>query len=327
MKTTITLAIISLTLSCAAVANADTFGSGDTSFDIELVTIGNPGNPADDDSANPNFAGSVPYQYRVGKFEVSRDMINKANAEGLLDITLADMSSRGGNRPNMPATGVSWNEAARFVNWLNISTGNKPAYKFAIQPGEVGYNPNTNIEPWSVGDVGYNPANWFRNSQARYVLPSFNEWYKAAFYDPNTGTYFDYPTGSNAAPMAVAGGTAAGSAVYDHFQQGPADITNAGGLSPYGTMAQAGNVHEWEETTFWRRVDDDPTTIRGARGGYWGTFTFGPEPLSAMNRIYGIPTFDSELYGFRIASIPEPCTIPLLTTAAVASLLGPRRWR
>ena len=272
-KTTIALTIVSLTFSCAVAANADTFGSGATSFDIELVTIGNPGNPADDDSANPNFAGSVPYQYRVGKFEVSREMINKANAEGLLGITLADMSSRGGNTPNMPATGVCWNEAARFVNWLNISTGNKPAYKFVIQPGEVGYNPNADIETWAVTDEGYNPENWFRNSQARYVLPSVNEWYKAAFYDPNTGTYFDYPTGSNVAPTAVAGGTTAGSAVYEQFQQGPADITNAGGLSPYGTMAQAGNVYEWEETTFWRRVDDDPTTIRGARGGYWGNFS------------------------------------------------------
>jgi hypothetical protein len=211
----------------------------------------------------------------------------------------------------MPATGVSWNEAARFVNWLNTSTGNKPAYQFAVQPGEVGYDPNSDIEPWSVGDAGYNPANWFRNSQARYVLPSYNEWYKAAFYDPSTGTYFDYPTGSNAAPMPVAGGTTAGSAVYNR-QQGPADITNAGGLSPYGTMAQGGNVYEWEETTFWRRVDDDPTTIRGARGGYWGNPSSGPPgppfppTLSAMNRVYGIPTFDSELYGFRVASIDEP---------------------
>lgn len=29
---------------------------------------------------------------------------------------------------------------------------------------------------------------------------------------------------------------------------GPADITLAGGLSPYGTMGQGGNVYEWMET-------------------------------------------------------------------------------
>jgi formylglycine-generating enzyme required for sulfatase activity len=43
-----------------------------------------------------------------------------------------------GNGANRPATGVSWNEAARYVNWLNTSNGLAPAYKFATQPGEVG---------------------------------------------------------------------------------------------------------------------------------------------------------------------------------------------
>ena len=45
---------------------------------------------------------------------------------------------------------------------------------------------------------------------------------------------------------AVASGVAAGTAVYN--QPGPADIFLAGGLSPYGTMAQGGNADEWEET-------------------------------------------------------------------------------
>jgi hypothetical protein len=57
----------------------DTFGSGANTFHIEFVTIGNPGNAADDVSANPDFAGSVSYTYRIGKFEVSRDMVDKAN--------------------------------------------------------------------------------------------------------------------------------------------------------------------------------------------------------------------------------------------------------
>ena len=100
---------------------SDTFGSGANTFDIEFVSIGNPGNAADDVSANPDFAGSVPYSYRIGKFEVSRDMVTKASSAGGLGITLFDMTSFGGNGVNRPATGVSWNEAARFVNWLNTS--------------------------------------------------------------------------------------------------------------------------------------------------------------------------------------------------------------
>src|SRR3954451_14735634 len=39
-------------------SRADTFGSGANSFDIDFVTVGTPGNPAD---ANPNPAGAVPY--------------------------------------------------------------------------------------------------------------------------------------------------------------------------------------------------------------------------------------------------------------------------
>ena len=84
-----------------------TFGSGDNTFDIEFVTIGDPGNFPDTTGA-PNPAGSVDYVYRIGKFEVSRDMVTKANAEGDLGIALDPDFVTGGPRPDMPATGVGW---------------------------------------------------------------------------------------------------------------------------------------------------------------------------------------------------------------------------
>ena len=90
---------------------ADVFGGGANSFAIEFVTIGNPGNPPDT-TGNPNPAGSVPYVYRMGKYEISEQMIEKANALGGLGITLADMTPYGGNGPNKPATGVTWFEAS-----------------------------------------------------------------------------------------------------------------------------------------------------------------------------------------------------------------------
>jgi hypothetical protein len=65
---------------------------------------------------------------------------------------------------------LSWNEAARFINWLNTSSGSAPAYKFAVQPGEAGYSANANIELWTVGDPGHNPNNLYRNGLARYFL-------------------------------------------------------------------------------------------------------------------------------------------------------------
>jgi hypothetical protein len=94
------------------------FGSGANAFTMDFVTIGNANNPADTTGA-PNPAGSIPYVYLIGKHEVSRDMIEKAIAAAGLGITLADMTSYGGNGLNRPATGVSWYEAATFVNWLN----------------------------------------------------------------------------------------------------------------------------------------------------------------------------------------------------------------
>ena len=165
MRITTAFALLALTLSCASRINADTFGSGGDLFDIDFVTIGNPGNAADT-TGKPNPAGSVGYTYRMGKHEISEDMIEKANTSGSLGITKRTVGV------NKPATLVSWNEAARFVNWLNTSQGFTPAYKFDVQPGDGGYTSNANIELWRDGDAGYNPNNLFRNDQAHYFLPS-----------------------------------------------------------------------------------------------------------------------------------------------------------
>ncbi len=237
MKTTTTFAIISLALLYSPASYADTFGTDpNTTFEIEFVTIGNPGNPADTtgNPLPPYPTGSVASTYRIGKFEISEDMIDKANALGGLGLTHFDFG------PNKPATDISWFEAAKFVNWLNTSTNSTPAYKF---------DGGGNFQLWDPNDAGYDPNNLYRNSLATYFLPSMDEWYKAAYYDPTGSVYYNYPTGSDTAPTAVASGTTADTAVYlQSIASGPADITQAGGLSPYGTMGQGGNVWEWEET-------------------------------------------------------------------------------
>jgi sulfatase modifying factor 1 len=132
---------------------------------------------------------------------------------------------------------VAWSEAARFTNWLNTSQGFPAAYKFHKQPGDRFYSARETNSLWVPGDDGFDPDNPFRNSQAKYFLPSADEWYKAAYYDPNAnggvGGYWDFPTGSDAEPTAVASGTDPGTAVYSQtIEQGPADVTQAGGLSP-----------------------------------------------------------------------------------------------
>jgi hypothetical protein len=296
----------------SATSLLETFGIGSNAFTMDFVTIGNPGNAADT-TGSPNPAGSVAYTYNLGKYEVSRDMIIKANAAGSLGITMADMSSYGGNGVNRPATGVSWHEAAKYVNWLNTSTGNTAAYKF---------DGSGTFQLWSAGDTGYNASNMFRNSLAKFVIASSDEWYKGA-YGNRDGTWNNYATGSDSAPTAVASGTVANTAVWsaEYIERVPADITSAGGLSPYGTMGQGGNVWEWNETAY----DGGNNTAgedRQLRGGAWYSYS---NDLVASDCLHDDPSLEIFVIGFRVASVPEPSSLSLLALGGVVVALRRRR--
>ena len=308
MKIFVSLTILALGYQSASAGSLlETFGTGANAFTMEFVTIGNPGNAADT-TGSPNPAGSVAYTYNLGKYEVSRDQITKANSEGSLGITLQDMSSYGGNGLLKPATGISYHEAATYVNWLNTSTGGTAAYKFV----------GGTFQLWSAGDAGYNANNMFRNSLAKYVIASSNEWYKGAYGNPD-GSWSNFPNGTDTAPTAVAGGTAANTAVYK--QSGPADITNAGGLSPYGTMGQGGNVWEWNETAY-DGTNDTAGESRYLRGGAWNSAS--STYLGASNSLNYSPTVELYSFGFRVASVPEPST-GLLVLLGLSGLLLRRR--
>ena len=284
-------------------------GTGANAFTMDFVTIGNPGNAADT-TGNPNPAGSVAYTYNLGKYEVSRDQITKASSEGNLGITLQDMTSYGGNGVNRPATGVTWYEMATYVNYLNTSTGGKAAYKFS----------GSTFQLWSSTDAGYNANNLFRNSLAKFVIASSNEWYKGA-YGKGDGSWSNFPNGTDSAPTAVAGGTAANTAVYNQsISAGPADITSAGGLSAYGTMGQGGNVWEWMETAY-DGINNTAGEGRELRGGYWSSIS---NTLADSYRESYSPTFQYYDMGFRVASVPEPST-GLLVVLGLSGLLFKRR--
>jgi formylglycine-generating enzyme len=286
---------------------ADTFGSGANSFDIEFVRIGDPGNSFYS-VANP--AGSVPYRYQIAKYEISEQMIDKANLLGGLGIT---KDTRG---PDKPATSVTWYEAAKLVNWLNTSSGFAPAYKF---------NGGT-FQLWLPSDAGYNPNNLFRNRLARYVLPSVDEWTKAAYYDPVAGHYWDYPTGSNSIPDGI---DFPGDPIFDAvFRDGaanaqPNDITDVGLLSPYGTGGQGGNVDEWEETAFDRKNDIAVEQRRTPAGSWGDIYTL----LNASNTLIGIgPLFDANFVGLRVVSlVPEPNSMILLGAGCLGLFAVVRR--
>lgn len=320
--------ILSLLTFCgahSAHAGVIAFGSGANQFNMDFVPIGSPGNLADT-TGDPNPAGAVGYDFQMGTYEVSRDMITKANAAGSLGITLFDMSSVGGNGVDKPANGVSWNEAARFVNWLNTSTGGFAAYKFTTS------DVNDNIALWTAADtLDFDSSNPFRSKRTNYVLPTINEWYKAAYFNPLTSTYFDFPNGLNTPPTAVAGGTTADTAVHEQpVSQGPATINNAGGLSPFGVMGLGGNVFEWNETES-DLVNDNSSSARVLRGGAWFN-TDGT--LSSSFRLFLDPANENPIVGFRVASlsssavVPEPGSLAIWGMICMSGLLyGGRRVR
>jgi formylglycine-generating enzyme required for sulfatase activity len=295
------------------------FGSGSNQFNMEFVTIGNAGNAADT-TGEPNPAGAVGYEYGLGKFEVSEEMIEKFNASQSLQIT---KDTRGTAKP---ATSVSWNEAARFVNWLNTSTGNQAAYKFTTS------GVYDHIDLWTSGDAGYDVNNKYRNSLAKYVLPSYNEWYKAAYYNPTNSTYYDYANGSNTAPSAVASGNLNDTAVYNQSaEQGPADVNLAGGLSPYGVMGLGGNVYEWEESSL-DLANSSDSSLRGIRGGCWN---FNSLVMSSSARLFNNPSAEDIIFGFRVASlsssappaVPEPSMMVIGTLFGLGGLMAKRRMK
>jgi formylglycine-generating enzyme required for sulfatase activity len=287
-------------------AIADTFGSEPNTFEIQFVTIATPGNPPDF-NGDPNPAGKVDRVFRMGKYEISRDMVNKANSSGSLNITLSPMNFVvGGPRPDMPATGVSWNEAARFVNWLNLSHGYPAAYKFETQSGEADYDANENILVWQASDHGFDAINRFRNSLAYYFLPSVDEWYKAAYFDPDAGGgaggYWAFANGRDMAPIPVARASEPGTAVYEEpFEHGPADVSLAGGMSPYGVVGLRGNVWELLETER-DLVNDDPQAFRIQRGGSWSS---GSADLSVSYYFNNHAGNGTRATGFRVASVVE----------------------
>jgi len=299
---------------------------------IETVPIGNPHNAGEQSRlANADFTyyGDVGYVYNIGKYEVTAgqytDFLNAVAATdtyGLYDTRMSSASDgcqitqhgtvgnytydfRG--RPSgteadwadRPVNYVSWGGAARFANWLHNG-----------QP--------TGDQDWTTTEDG----SYFldgamsdsellaiaREPDAAWVIPSEDEWYKAAFHknDGATDNYWDYPTASDMVPTSEAPpgmDTTNGSANYFPGAIGsPYYRTEVGAYnakpsdSPYGTFDQGGNVWEWNEAVLYSKY-------RGRRGGAFDGTNTG---LPATVRGGSFPADKYTLVGFRVADVAGP---------------------
>jgi hypothetical protein len=208
---------------------------------IDTVPIGNPGNA--NDPATGNVYGGVSYNYRIGKYDVTvgqytaflnavaaTDTYGLYNPSMATDLNIAGIAQNcvAGScsysvigSPNKPITYVSWGDAARFCNWLN---NGQPVGAEGPMTTETGaYSLNGALTDQALFAVT-------RNSGAKWFIPSESEWYKAAYYNPATGSYFLYATSSNTTPISAPPGSTPNTANFFDSSTGYA-VTGSTSLS------------------------------------------------------------------------------------------------
>jgi formylglycine-generating enzyme required for sulfatase activity len=206
-----------------------------------------------------------------------------------------------GDWADRPVNFVSWGDAARFANWLTNGRPTGAQDLGTTEDGSYFLNGATTDAALLAVD---------REPDARYVIPSEDEWYKAAYHknDGVSGNYFAYPTGNDSTPSNALSDPNAdpgnNASFYDggYTIGGPYYRTEAGDFenseSPYGTFDQGGNVWEWNEAVI-------ETSYRGVRGGSLASNAYS---LRAGDRGNGsvIPSYEAYGFGFRIAIVPVP---------------------
>ncbi|WP_269523710.1 SUMF1/EgtB/PvdO family nonheme iron enzyme [Coraliomargarita parva] len=269
---------------------ADTFvptPGGANTFEIKFVDVRNPGNESNRNESNTlTGKGAVPYAYRMGVTEVTR-----AQFSAMLKV-LGDPAISG----NTPIDGYSGYWMMYYVNWLNSGCSTDPS---SLLNGGV-YNIvkfGGPVLPWNGADQfdnGDGTKNKWRHKDAKYFLPTVDEWVKAAMYDGRG--YFVFPTSSNAKPLKDGDGdpSAVNSANYE--TTGTIDVGSFPNTkSPYGCLDMAGNA--WEVLEMSQSATDAGTLFRAG-----GSYIHGGPWLNNVLAIEITSTDDEKGIGFRIAA-------------------------
>jgi sulfatase modifying factor 1 len=316
-------------------------------IEIPMAEVGDPGNAPDPLTGQ----GAVSYNYSIGKFDITiaeytaflnavakRDKYHLYSPQEMIQMGwmgdsqawnarrrpwetgIARTGNDGsytytviGSSERIPADRITWFDAARFCNWLH---NGQPA-----DLGEVAGSTETGAYTLN-GD--YTKGGETRNPGAKWWLPSFGEWYKAAFYDPSlkggAGGYWRYPTRSNTPPgNEIGDGTNEANAIATPWANSVVDfdtlpkeglkvclLTPVGSFpnthSFYGCCDLCGNVSQWTDT-----IVIPPHSHTGGRAQLGGGFNSASTNLQSVNTL---PHLKGDLPertvggGFRVAAIP-----------------------
>jgi len=321
MKTTDLTALVVGLCGCAVATRAE--------VKIDTVTVGNPGNAGELSGAGAGgmgpdrICGAVAYAYEMGKFEITAEQYTEflnavaaADTHGLYNsqmwshaegCKIKRTGSAGSHKYTVaaewakrPVNFVSWGDAARFANWLHNGQPTGPQDQTTTESGSYDLNgAKDNAALLAVQ----------RRPDATWVIPTEDEWYKAAFHrnDGVTGNYWDYATGSDTIPSNELASPDPGNnanfapADNDYTIGKPFWRTPVGAFenseSPYGTFDQDGNLWEWVEAIH----EQQGQMRRGVRGASY--FTQG-QHLRASDRHFGLePKMEHQLAGFRLARV------------------------
>ena len=325
-------------LSLAVVLPLLSAGSAQAAITMDMVTIGNALNNSD----TTGF-GFVRYDYDIGKYEVTAaqytaflNSVAATDTFGLYDIGMwtalqgckiqrsgvsgSYAYSVASDYADRPVNLVSWGDAARFANWM---TNGQPIGAQDLSTTEDGSyflnGANTDAALMAV----------LRKADATWVIPSEDEWYKAAYHknDGATNNYWDYPTQTDS--PAVPGRdltetTNPGNNANYYGDPYPIDspyyTTTVGefelSASAYGTFDQGGNVFEWNEGI----MGDSTRVVRGAG---WGTSSALSLSVDVRNGFVPTTTDRSD-FGFRLAKVPPQAPVaPWTPGTPVVGFWGP----
>jgi formylglycine-generating enzyme required for sulfatase activity len=270
MKRQSVLVLVAVLFGMANIAPADMIQG----INIEFITIGNAGNPGDTRAeANPYGSGFVNYEYRIGKYEVANAQWNAFTlAVGVPTgnpSTAYDASTYWTGK-DVPTNQVSWYEAAQFCNYLTSGDKSLGAYIFGNRGDFIGIDR-------AMAQAIYGTI---------YVLPTEDEWYKAAYY---TGSgYSLYANGLDTIPTADNGWNYLGGSYSEPWDVG------TGTQEQNGTYDMMGNVWEWNEMQF--------GSLQGVRGGSFHHYDYILSS-SIQGSNYAAPGDEVGEIGFRVVEI------------------------